>query len=207
MIKAILLDLGNVVIGLDFPRAYRAAAKLARLSPEQIPELIAKAELSGPYEHGRITSREFHRRFSRAIGLEIPFAEFRRLWGDMFHPEPLLNGAFLEELKKKNYRLLAVSNTNELHFEWLQEHYAVLSLFDDYVLSYRVGSMKPDAEIYREAIRRSGCTPKECFYTDDKPKNVEAARKLGIDAVLFRGARLLRQELRERGVQVAERAK
>ena len=56
MIKAVLLDLGEVVVGLDFPRAYRAAAKLTRYSAEEIPRLISASGLASVYEHGRISS-------------------------------------------------------------------------------------------------------------------------------------------------------
>ena len=61
--------------------------------------------------------------------------------------------------------------------------------------------MKPDAAIFREAIRRAGCRPEECFFTDDKAVNIRAAVQLGIDAVQFNGAAALQDELTQRGVE------
>ena len=200
MIKAILLDLGGVIVELDFPRAYRAAAGLTGLDVEQVPELIREARLAEPYEHGRISSEEFYRRLSAALGLGVSYERFCELWGDMFGSEPLLERSFLAALRER-HRLLLLSNTNELHFEWLRRHFPLLEEFDEYVLSYEVASMKPQPEIYLEAVRRAGCAAGECFFADDKVENVEAARRLGIDAVLFRGRGALESELRRRGVK------
>ena len=62
-------------------------------------------------------------------------------------------------------------------------------------------SLKPAPEIYREAIARAGCLPGECFYTDDVPEYVEAARREGMDAVPFRGREELEREMRARGIE------
>ncbi len=199
MIRALLFDLGDVMIALDFPRAYRAAARLTGRPVEDIPGLIGQTGLQSIYEHGRITSREFHEQFSAAIGLNVSFDEFRVLWGNMFATGTLLPESLLEQLHK-NYRMLILSNTNELHFDWIRERYSIAQHFDDYVLSHQVRSMKPDAAIYREAIRRAGCRPEECFFTDDKAENIAAAIELGIDAVQFTAATALEDQLRKRGV-------
>jgi putative hydrolase of the HAD superfamily len=82
----------------------------------------------------------------------------------------------------------------------LKAQYPLLGHFDDFVLSYEVGALKPDAKIYQEAIQRSGCLPGECFFTDDIAINVEAAREHGIDAVQFLSAGQLQEELRARRV-------
>ncbi len=199
MIRALLFDLGDVLVGLDFPRAYRAAARLTGHPVEEIPELIDRTGLQSLYEHGRITSREFHEQFSDAIGLNVTFEEFRVLWGNMFATGTLLPESLLEQLHQ-NYRMLMLSNTNELHFDWIVEHYSVARHFDEYVLSHQVRVMKPDAAIYREAIQRAGCSPEECFFTDDKVENIAAAVELGIDAVKFSGTAALEDQLRKRGV-------
>ena len=60
--------------------------------------------------------------------------------------------------------------------------------------------MKPAPEIYLEAVRRAGCAAGECFFADDKEENVDAAGRLGIDAVRFTDEKALQAELRERGV-------
>ncbi len=200
MIKAVLLDLGEVVVGLDFPRAYRAAAKLTRYSAEEIPKVISASGLASVYEHGRISSATFHQQLSAALDLRVGFDKFRGIWENMFDPEPLVSDSFLEGLARRT-TLLLLSNTNELHFNSVRRRYPLLRHFDDCVLSYEVGSMKPAERIYREAVRRAGCRPSECFFTDDKAVNVEAALRLGMEATVFRNEATLKGELRERGVE------
>ena len=199
MTRAIILDLGNVIVGLDFPRAYRAAASLTGLSANEIPELIRAANLARPYERGELTSEEFYQRFCCALGLKISYQEFVDLWSDMFQPEPILTDVLLGELAAST-KLLMLSNTNEIHFEFIRRRYPLLRHFHDFVLSYRVGAMKPDAAIYLDAVRRAGCEPGECFFVDDIEENVAAARKLGIDAEVFVSANELEAQLSERGI-------
>jgi putative hydrolase of the HAD superfamily len=131
--------------------------------------------------------------------LKISYSEFVDLWSDMFQPEPILTAGLLRELAATT-KLLMLSNTNEIHFEFIRGRYPLVRHFHDFVLSYRVGAMKPDAAIYLDAVRRAGCEPGECFFVDDIEENVAAARQLGIDAETFRSANELEAQLRERGV-------
>ena len=118
----------------------------------------------------------------------------------MFVSEPFLPENLLEGLSRR-YRLLLLSNTNDIHYRFLRERYLMLRHFDDFVLSYEVGAMKPDAKIYDEAIRRAGAPADECFFVDDKQINVDAARRAGMDAVRFESRDELERQLRDRSVQ------
>ena len=60
--------------------------------------------------------------------------------------------------------------------------------------------MKPEPEIFRAAIERAGCSPKECFYTDDIEAFVVAAREQGIDAVQFESPAQIEREMNARGI-------
>jgi len=83
------------------------------------------------------------------------------------------------------YKLVLLSNTNAIHFEMIRENYALLRHFHERILSTRAHAMKPRREIFQAALDRCGCPPEQCFYTDDIAAYVEAARRLGIDAVQF----------------------
>lgn len=199
MIRTLLFDLGNVLVGLEFERAYRAAAALTGRTPDDVRDLLRGSDLAGPYERGEIDSTEFHRRAAALLGLELDFERFSALWGDMFAERPLVDEALLDEAGRR-CRLAILSNTNELHFEYILRRYPLLERFEDYVLSYRVGAMKPGARIYEAALEATGSRPEDCFFTDDKPENIAGARRLGLDAELFRGEADLREQLRRRGV-------
>ena len=200
MLQALLFDLGDVIVGLDFNRAYRALAALTSYRADEIPEIISRANLAGPYECGKLSNDTFHKRFCEALDLDLPYEPFEQLWGDMFVPEPFLPPQFFEGLSRR-YRLLLLSNTNDIHFRFIRDRYPMLRRFDDFVLSFEVGAMKPDTRIYEEAILRSGVAAAKCFFVDDKQVNVDAAQRAGIDAVRFEGRGELENQLRDRGVR------
>ena len=200
MIKALLFDLGNVLVAFDFRRGYRALEGFCRHDGAEIPRLIASSGLVPPYERGEIASEDFFRRLTALLDLDLSYERFCDLWSTIFLPEPLISGEFLAALRRR-FRMVLVSNTNDIHFRMLERTYPLLGHFDAQVLSFRVGALKPDERVYAEAVQQAGCAPQECFYTDDVPEFVEGAKNYGIDAVLFQGPQQLEEELRGRGVR------
>ena len=200
MIKAILLDLGNVLIGFDFARGYRALADVCRYPAEQIPEVISESGLVLPYERGEISSQDFFSRLSQLLGLRVSYEQFCNLWTSIFLPGSLVPEELLIALRRR-YPMVLVSNTNDIHYRMIEDSYPLVRHFDAHILSYRVGAAKPAEKIYEEAVRAARCRAEECFFTDDVEAYVEAARRKGLDAVQFRGAGELVEELRRRGVE------
>jgi glucose-1-phosphatase len=198
MIKTILFDLGNVVIPFDFKRAYARMAGLCGCTPEEVPVRIRATGLVAPFERGEIEAERFVRQFSAALSLNITCQEFCDWWSSVFLPETLVSDALLEDLRRR-HRLLALSNTNVIHFGMVKDAYPLLRHFDGFVLSHEVGAAKPEAKIYREAIARAECRPEECFFIDDLAVNVEAARTHRMEALQFFSVEQLEHELRARG--------
>jgi FMN phosphatase YigB (HAD superfamily) len=105
-------------------------------------------------------------------------------------------------------RLAILSNCNHLHWRFVTDgRYSLLrdigasgSPFSWAVISFEVGSMKPDRRIYDAAIERAGLPPEAIFFVDDRPENVAAARAAGIDAEQFVTAARLRDDLQHRGI-------
>lgn len=203
MVKAVIFDLGQVIIAFDLQRGYTALASRCPLPPEEIPKRIAATDLVSRFEMGRVSPQDFVQQFCGLLELQVSYAEFCELWSSIFLPHTLIPESLLAGLRR-NYRLLLLSNTNAIHFAMIRERYPLLRHFHERVLSYEIGVLKPDPEIYRQAIARAGCRPQECFYTDDTPLYVEAARQLGMDAVQFHSLRRLETELRVRAVSWQE---
>jgi len=199
VIKAILFDLGNVIVPFNVELAYARMAELCGCPSKEIAARIRATGLVRPFEKGEIAAEPFVRELSTVLRINISYREFCDWWSCVFMPEPLVSEALLEDLRSR-YRLLALSNTNPIHFAMLQEAYPLVRHFHDYVLSYQVGAAKPEAKIYREAIARAQCNPEECFFTDDLAMNIEAAREHGMEAVQFFSAEQLEGELRSRGL-------
>lgn len=202
MIKTVIFDLGGVIVPFDFHRAYAKLKELCGLEPDAIRARIGAAGIVPAFESGQMESRDFVERLTACLNLDMSFEEFRELWFSIFDPHTLIPESLLLDLKR-NYRLVLLSNTNELHFDMLAERYRLLEHFDHWVLSYKVGAMKPSPTIYAEAVKHAHCEPGECFFTDDVAVYVEGARQAGIQAEQFLGYDKLLGDLRAHGVQVS----
>jgi len=198
MYRAILMDLGRVLIHFDFASGYRRLEELCPYSTEEIRRRIATTDLAFRFESGLMDPPDFHARLCALLDLNLDYPGFCTVWNSIFR-EVLLPESMIEGLAR-SYRLVVVSNTNPIHFEMVRQKYPVLRHFHETALSYQVKAMKPRPEIYREAVRLAGCGAGECFYTDDIPAYTEAARRLGIDAVTFESAAQLGAAMRSRGI-------
>ena len=199
MHKAILFDLGKVLIHFDFQRGYRALEGLGPYTAAEIPQRLAGTGLVERFETGLVEPRDFVEQMSRILELRVDYDRFCQIWSCIFTHE-LIPESLLESLARR-YRLVLLSNTNALHFEMIRGTYGhLLRHFDELVLSYEVRAMKPRPEIFQAAIERAQCLPEECFYTDDIAAYVEGARRLGIDAVQFESREQVEREMRARGI-------
>jgi putative hydrolase of the HAD superfamily len=199
VIKTIFFDLGNVIIPFDFKRAYSRLQLLCDYPVTEIPQRLRATDLVSRFESGQIAAEQFVTEFSTALELRINYEEFCDLWTSIFLPEPLIQESLLVDLGRQ-YPLMILSNTNPIHFNMILANYPLLQHFDQHVLSYEVGALKPSAKIFEEAIARAGCGAAECFFTDDLAVNVEAAREQGMDAVQFQSAAQLEGDLKARGL-------
>lgn len=199
MIKTFIFDLGNVIVSFDHNKI---AARLRNACEHESDVIFGKAitsPLVQQYNLGKITSAEFFEAVSRELGLQMDFHDFSEAWNCTFAPEPLVSEQFIETLAKK-YKLLLLSDTNELHFDYIRERFPALDHFDDFVLSHKAGAAKPSAEIFQAVVKIADCAPEECFFVDDIEINVEGARKVGINALQFVSAKQLEQELKTLGL-------
>jgi putative hydrolase of the HAD superfamily len=201
MIKTIIFDLGKVIIPFDFQRGYDRMAPHCSYAADQIPERLRSCDLVTRFESGQVEPEVFVRELSALLNLNIGYADFCEIWSAIFLPDTFIPEALLQRLKL-NHRLVLLSNTNAIHWEMVSVRYPLLKHFDEHVLSYRVGALKPDPKIYRAAIQAAQCAADECFFTDDIAAYVDGARQYGIDAVQFQNLAQIEDELRRRGVDV-----
>jgi HAD superfamily hydrolase (TIGR01509 family) len=198
-ITAITFDLGNVLIRVDHLRFCRRLAVLAALSPQEVYAQVFESALEPGYDTGRITSREFYERVTAHFGVALPYSRFRDLWCDLF--DPMEGMAELVRHLASRFPLFLLSNTNALHFEYIQARYAaLLQHFRAFVLSFEVGSRKPEPAIYQSLIRQAGRPPEEILFLDDKVSFVEGARGQGLTAWQFRSPQELQPDLERHGL-------
>jgi glucose-1-phosphatase len=198
-ITAITFDLGNVLVKVDHLRFCGRVAALAGLSPQEVYAEVFESSLEPGYDTGRITSREFYERVTAHFGVTLAYDRFRELWCDIFDPMEAM-AAVVAHLAAR-FPLFLLSNTNSLHFDYIRERFdAILKSFQAFILSYEVGSRKPEAAIYQVLIQQVSRPPAEILFLDDKVAFVEAARDQGLTAWQFHSPQELRQDLVRHGL-------
>ena len=197
-IKAVFFDIGNVLLRFSNKRILRKFAWAVGRHPVKVARLVWKGRIVDRIERGEVTGEEIHALFVRELGYKGDFARFKTLWCDQF---TLDRGSFAV-LKSLSGRMptYLLSNTNALHIEHIRARYAFPSLVKGAILSHEVRLRKPERGIYEAALRLSGTAPEESVFIDDLEENCEGARKAGLHAIRYRGAKDLRKRLEALGL-------
>ncbi len=199
MISTIVFDFGNVIGFFDYRLTTDRLARHCDLSADVIQQRIYGGELEDAYESGRITSVEFLRTVRKECGLRCTDEELQAAYEDMFFPNAPV--CALIPALKPHYKLLLGSNTTELHSRHFRKQFAeTFRPFDGLVLSHEVGARKPRAEFFLYAQRLAGSKPDECLFIDDLAVNVEGARAVGWQGIVYQKGDDLGRAMREQGV-------
>lgn len=198
-IKTVIFDLGNVLVFFSYEKIIAQVSALTGLKSAAIQELMIQKQLHGAYESGKVSSRELYNLFLKDSPKSFTEEQFFLAASDIFQPNDSIF-PYVSRLKKKGLRLVLLSNTSPAHFDFLSSRLPILDLFDAKILSFEVKALKPHPRIYAAAIEAAGCAPQECFYTDDVPEFVIAARTHGIDAETFTGVEGLADQCRKRNI-------
>lgn len=199
MIKTFIFDLGKVIVPFELDNQMKILEAVCDYKPAEIREKIFAAEEIRLFETGKIAAADLFEVLKKLLELRMNFAEFADAWNSIFSLEPMISEDLIARLANR-YRLLILSDTNELHFRFIRDNFPILRFFDDFVLSYEIGFLKPSLEIFRAAVSKAGCAANECFFTDDKEANVAGARKFGINAVQFESAEQFEREIKTLGL-------
>ena len=203
-LRAIIFDIGNVLVRVDVARATTGLAASSPLAPEDIWTALQKDPRWREWQEGRMAPREWHRHVAQRLGGKLSFEQFSEVWNRALAPEAILPDALLAGLAQR-FRLAVLSNTDPLHVAHLEANFAFLRHFPQRIYSCRLGASKPDPLIYREALRACGVRAEEALYTDDVPANVEAAERLGMVGIIFASPEQFQTDLRSRGLVEAVR--
>ncbi|OGD18138.1 MAG: hypothetical protein A2W03_05410 [Candidatus Aminicenantes bacterium RBG_16_63_16] len=202
MKRAVISDLGRVILWFDNKIFYRKMTAYCPLSVDEIRGIVHKSlEFVELFDLARLTPREFYERVIAKLGAKVGYNDFMAAYVDVFSVNPPVF-EIMQKLKEK-YRLIMVSNVDVVRFGFIRKRFPEIMIFDDYVLSYELGVMKPDAEIYRVALEKAGAPPAECVFIDDMEENIEGAAALGIPGILYRPETDLGRELGGLGLSIS----
>ena len=203
-IRTIVFDFGNV---LGFFSHRKAAEQLAKFSPLSADDILDRylldAELEDDFESGRMSLAEFRIIVRQRCQVTCSDAQLDWAIADMFTPNDEV--CALVPALKPRYRLVLLSNTNELHALHFRRQFAdTLAHFDSLVLSHEVGLRKPCPDIYAHCHTIAGSTPRQCLFIDDLPANIEAARACGWQGIVYHQGLDLRREFLRLGIEITD---
>jgi putative hydrolase of the HAD superfamily len=199
--RAVIFDIGRVLVRVDVSRAMSGLAQGISLAPEEIWSSLEKDPRWPDWQEGRITPRDWHLHLAKRLGGSLTFERFTEVWNRALDPQPIQDSGFLEKLGKR-YRLALLSNTDPIHVAHLESSYDFMRYFPARIYSCGVGSSKPNPLIYREALRACKVNAEEAVYIDDVPAYAEAAERLGMTGIVFLSPEQLQSDLKLAGVDL-----
>lgn len=181
-IRAIISDIGRVIVGVDVSRAMQGLSSGIALSPKEIWSAIEKDPRFPDLQDGRISARDWHLHIVRRLGGNLTYDQFIQAWNAALLPETLQPDSLWAGLAKK-YRLALLSNTDPIHVAHMESTFTFFRYFPVRIYSCVVGTSKPNPLIYQEALRAIKVKANEAVYIDDLEENVAAAKSLGMIGV------------------------
>lgn len=180
MVKNIIFDFGDVFINLDKQATYKA---LAELGVHNISEKMMQVYYD--YEMGLMTTDDFVSFFHAEFTISKP--DLIKAWNAILLDFPLHRLDFLKKLKKSgDYRLFLLSNTNDLHINWIIKNWGIAlynefkDCYEQFYLSHEINLRKPNANIYEFVINENNLIPEETYFVDDTLENTVSAETLKI---------------------------
>jgi epoxide hydrolase-like predicted phosphatase len=201
MIKTIISDLGNVIVDFDNSLFF---SRISRYCPYSLEE-ISRLNQENPNVHlgfdtGELSPREFYDKVSQILSANLSYDEFFQMYNEIFTLKQDVMKTY-KDLRGK-YRLLILSNTDPERFGFIKKTFPDILAFDDFVLSYECGFIKPQNEIYEIALRKAQAPPSECVFVDDIEENISAAASLGLNTIHFKPGTDLKSELKRFNIHI-----
>ena len=196
MIKAIIFDLGGVVINFNNTPYYKYISKESGLSLETVRHIIEDITLPD-FEKGNSTLKQFEKTTAIKLGIK----QNKIKWLEFYKETVKFNYDVIELLKElhKEYITGYLSNVDMTRYLYTIKIMDV-TLFDFRFASCYLKLRKPDIRIYKKLIKELKLTPNEIVFIDDREENVNSAVRAGIHGIKFKNRRTLDIELSKLGL-------
>ena len=175
---------------------YKNFSEISGIPVEQIPETLEK--LTREYllfQHGRMTKSDYFARMRALLETSPTDEKLERAYCNMFS-----FNADVYNIKKElngKYQFSIISNTDELHFNYIMNKYDDFKVFHNNTTSFEENCMKPEKYIYEQALAKNNAEPEKSVFIDDLEENVKSAQEMGFKAIQYKSPKELKKELIE----------
>ncbi len=187
-IDTVLLDLGGVLIDVDYHATARSFRALGHPDFERLYSKAQQDHLFDGFETGAISPAEFRDRIRQLLGPGLDDVAIDTGWNAMLGSVPPERIDLLHRLKQR-YRLLLLSNTNAIHVPGFEAIVArengitdLKGLFHGVYYSCAIGLRKPDAAAFHHVLQQHEADPARTLFIDDSIQHVHGARAAGLRA-------------------------
>jgi putative hydrolase of the HAD superfamily len=201
MPRAVIFDFGRVLSMQPDMDAHTALVQTAGV-PDEVFEEHYWAHRHA-YDAGALNGVTYWENVATGAGFTLTperLAAFQHhdalMWANL--NAPMLEWAFA--LQKAGVKTAILSNMGDVNLAYMRKHFGWLSGFTCLTWSCELLTAKPDPAIYQHTLEKLGVAPNEALFIDDIPRNIEAARAIGIDAIQFTTVEQLRRDLETRGL-------
>jgi putative hydrolase of the HAD superfamily len=199
-LKAVIFDYGEVLCYRPTEGQNSRLASFFGLRVDQLPELWERNR--GPFDRGDLTPKIYWNMLAKDAHTEITAQQLQEIseldtamWSNV-------NTGMVEwaqQLGSSGLKVGLLSNMHPAMVTYCREHFSWLQNFDFLTFSGDVRLIKPEPAIYEHTLHGLGVKASEALFLDDREINVQAARKLGIQAFRFQSAAQLRNDLQSMG--------
>jgi glucose-1-phosphatase len=190
-IKNIIFDLGGVILNIDYNLLVAAFSMIGLPHFEAYFSQKEQRALFDEYEKGLISSGTFREQLKAQCRPGTTDSEINDAWNSMLLDLPEQRLDLLINVKTK-YRIFLLSNTNEIHMQFIYEYLRKTFHINDFsgcfekvYLSYEMQMRKPDDEIFQKILSEKMLNAAETLFIDDSVQHIETARRLGIQTRLL----------------------
>lgn len=200
MIKNIIFDIGNVLVGFTW-REFYAGFGYGDEMLERLAEATVRSAMWDEVDRGVLSDEELVEGFIRNDpSLEQDLRRiFRNIHGLIVKYE--YAAPWVKSLRDAGYHCYYLSNFSRKVRVDCREALEFLEYMDGGVFSYEDHLIKPDTKVYELLLARYGLKAEECVFMDDTERNLPPAEKLGIHTILFQDRKQAASELERLGVQ------
>ena len=194
MIRAALFDFGGVILRTEDPTPRLQLAASLGLTVEEIYHLVFNSPSARLAATGKVTAAEHMESVRNALGIspdEFPVVIASFWKGDRVDQDLV---EYIRELRASKKAALLSNAWDDLR-SVLENHWGIINIFDELIISAEIGIAKPDPRIYQIAVGRLGVLPGEAVFVDDFIENVQAARACGLQAIQFKSYLQMRSDL------------
>lgn len=187
-IDTLLLDLGGVLIDVDYHATARAFGELGFTDFETLYSKAKQDHVFDAFETGALSAAQFRDRVRALLNAPIADEQVDRCWNAMLGAIPQERIELIARLKQ-HYRLLLFSNTNTIHVPAFEAIVArtngiadFKALFHGAYYSCAIGLRKPDAAAFHHVLAQHRADPARTLFIDDSIQHVLGARAAGLHA-------------------------